>query len=92
MGAEYETLIRMPRYKCHKEVWALKIREVRTVTLNGQPMTEIVPEDDKYATFLVGSEYVKKHEPYSGGYYVVYDDGYTSFSPAEAFENGYTRL
>jgi hypothetical protein len=27
-----------------------------------------------------------------GGYYVVYEDGYKSFSPASAFENGYTRL
>ena len=27
-----------------------------------------------------------------GGYYVVYEDGYKSFSPAEAFESGYKRV
>lgn len=26
------------------------------------------------------------------GYYVVYDGGYKSFSPAEAFEGGYTKI
>ena len=29
-----------------------------------------------------------KHE--AGGYYVRYPDGYESWSPAEAFEEGYT--
>lgn len=37
-------------------------------------------------------EYVAKHKPEVGGYYVVYEDGYKSFSPASAFESGYTRL
>jgi hypothetical protein len=27
-----------------------------------------------------------------GGYFVVYDDGYTSYSPAAAFESGYSRI
>ena len=27
-----------------------------------------------------------------GGYYVLYDDNYSSFSPAKAFEEGYTRM
>jgi len=33
-----------------------------------------------------------KHKPEVGGYYVVYADGYKSFSPAQAFEEGYTRV
>ena len=28
----------------------------------------------------------------AGGYYVVYDDGYTSWSPAEVFEDGYEEI
>jgi hypothetical protein len=32
-----------------------------------------------------------KHAPHVGGYFVQYEDGYTSFSPAEAFESGYVR-
>jgi len=40
--------------------------------------------------FRVSAEYLAKHKPTSGGYYVVYKDGYESFSPAQAFEEGYT--
>ncbi len=37
-------------------------------------------------------DYMRKHQPKIGGYFVVYKDGYKSFSPAEAFEEGYTRI
>lgn len=37
-------------------------------------------------------EWMTKHNPVVGGYLVLYDDGYCSFSPAEAFESGYTRI
>jgi hypothetical protein len=33
-----------------------------------------------------------KHAPEVGGYYVVYADGYKSYSPAKAFEDGYTQV
>jgi hypothetical protein len=41
-------------------------------------------------TVLVSKEYNDKHAPEIGGYYVLYDDGYESWSPAAAFESGYT--
>ena len=81
-------LVEMPRYKCHKEVHALKIAEV--ITYEGT--TTIVPADEGYAPFAVSGEYYEKHKPVAGGYYVVYEDGYKSFSPAEAFEGGYTAI
>jgi len=34
----------------------------------------------------------QEHNPQPGGYFVVYKDGYKSFSPAKAFEEGYTRI
>lgn len=77
----------MPRYKCHKEVWALKIASIR-LTEDGRGW--ITPAEDGYAPFEVSAAYVSKHEPTPGGYYVVYKDGYQSFSPAKAFEDGYT--
>ncbi len=40
----------------------------------------------------VSGAWMAKHEPQVGGYYVVYEDGYTSFSPADAFEKGYTKI
>jgi hypothetical protein len=82
--------IEMPRYKCHKEVHALKIKSVHI--LQGDGSAIITPEDGRYAPFKADSAYVRKHLPQSGGYYVVYKDGYKSFSPAEAFEEGYTLI
>ena len=87
----------MPRYKCHKEVWALKIAKIESthsITETGESATGmmIFPADEGYAPFSVDEEYVTKHHPRPGGYYVVYADGYKSFSPAPAFEEGYTRI
>ncbi len=52
----------------------------------------ITPEEKGFAPFRVEREYVRKHEPQAGGYYVVYQDGYKSWSPADAFEEGYTLI
>lgn len=52
--------------------------------------TALIFENSQYAALGVSKEYMDKHKPEAGGYYVVYEDGYTSFSPAEAFEGGYT--
>ena len=79
-------VIEMPRYKCHKEVWALKIKAILdNVPKEGQEWDRscyIVPEEDKYQPFVVDGEYIEKHNPEIGGYYVVYADGYKSYSPA----------
>lgn len=83
----------MPRYRCHKEVWALKIKEIKRVPSGSATVVHfIVPENAAYAPFDVGLEYISKHSPQAGGYYVVYDDGYISYSPAKAFEDGYTLI
>ena len=37
---------------------------------------------------VVSAAYVAKHDPQVGGYYVLYPDGYESWSPAEAFRAG----
>ncbi len=88
--------VEMPRYRSHKEVHALKIAQVdlcedrpsaRTETDDGAMIT---PVEDGYAPFMVNRGYVNRHDPKPGGYYIVYQDGYKSFSPAEAFEAGYT--
>lgn len=78
----------MPRYKCHKEVWALKIQSIGPQGEDGVAMLQ--PADAGYAAFPVSQEYQQKHKPEVGGYYVVYDDGYKSYSPAKAFEDGYS--
>lgn len=60
--------------------------------------TFITPQQDALQTeWLAGHGAVWcnppfTRKPYSPGYFVVYQDGYQSFSPAEAFEKGYMPL
>jgi hypothetical protein len=100
----------MPRYKSHKTVHALKIKEIVEANkptikeleqiLNGEEFhgddevvgAFITPKEEGYAAFPVSRQFMIKHTPKVGGYYVVYADGYKSWSPAQAFEEGYTRV
>lgn len=86
----------LPRYRCHKEVWALKIREVVAIAEDG-PLesaaflgARLYPVDNLYRPIKVDAEWYRKHGPQPGGYYVVYSGGYTSYSPAQVFEEGYS--
>ena len=78
----------MPLYQCYKKVHALKIKEIN----NFDGAIVIQPEDHGWASFTVDEYWYEKHEPEAGGYYVVYEDGYKSYSPAKAFEDGYTLI
>lgn len=85
----------MPKYKCHKQVWAFKIGKLVDPTEPGSETDGsriIIPVETGYAPIRIDHEYVRKHKPEVGGYYLVYADGYKSFSPAKAFEDGYTRI
>jgi len=88
----------LPQYQSHKKVWALKIANIIPKP-NPDPTGNSVassygaiiqPADPGYGDFDVSADYVNKHQPQPGGYFVVYEDGYRSWSPAEAFESGYT--
>jgi len=80
--------LNLPRYKCHKEVRAARIRGI--IINEGTGGASLCFKD--YPNIEVDHLFMTKHNPSSGGYYVVYDDGYTSWSPAKAFEDGYTLI
>lgn len=95
----------LPLYTCHKQVRAVKIKEVvchahadPAVSIEEFAKTpeftggHIFPVEEGYAPIPFDAEYFRKHQPQAGGYYVVYEDGYCSYSPAAAFESGYTRV
>ena len=86
----------LPKYQCHKKVWALKIKDVTydRPPLEGVPRgnATITPEDEGYEPFVVDEVWAMKNRPQPGGYYVAYEDGYKSYSPAPAFEAGYSLL
>jgi hypothetical protein len=76
----------MPRYKSHKTVWALKIENIKADVVS--EIYELEFYDKRYSKREVTLEWLEKHEPVPGGYFVVYKGGYSSFSPADAFESG----
>ena len=84
----------LPRYKCHKEVHAAKITDVRDYSDPSKDSdgSRWLVVEGPFAPIRVDAAFMRKHDPKIGGYYVVYEDGYASFSPAQAFESGYTRL
>ncbi len=79
----------LPLYQCHKQVRAAKITGFRQ---NGQTdMPDLLlGEIGGIVTLL--PDWHAKHKPQIGGYYVEYEDGYKSYSPAVPFESGYTKV
>jgi hypothetical protein len=90
MGSDTGAAAEMPRYKSHKEVHALKIAGIE---VNEDKSAKIALADKGYAAFTTkpgwASRFKSGDDP---GYYVVYDDGFASWSPTKAFEDGYTRI
>lgn len=88
----------LPRFRSHKIVRAglivdmTKPEEDGTVklSLSIPPVfqKDIQGQISGFEVFVY-KEYMEKHKPQKGGYYVMYDDGYESWSPAKAFEEGY---
>jgi hypothetical protein len=76
----------MPRYVSHKKVWALEIAAI------GEPLNghrSLAFRDKGYAGKSVREEMFSRYVPVPGDFYVVYVDGYQSFSPRIAFLEGY---
>jgi len=73
-------------YNCVKTVKAAKIFRVDVDT--GEVLT-VTDDRSRLTVFRVGKEWIDKHQPKVGGYFVEYEDGYRSYSPADAFEKGY---
>jgi len=80
----------LPKYQCHKQVHALQIKDILENDQDGAATLTWVEED--YGPLRVDAIWMRRHNPQLGGYYVVYDDGYTSYSPPEAFAKGYTLI
>lgn len=78
----------MPRYKSHKHVWALKIAAIEMLE---DRAAKIAPADKGYGPFKTKPAFPFKGSEDDLGYLVVYADGYQSWSPTKAFEDGYTR-
>lgn len=77
----------IPQYQSVKHVHAFKIESI-TLVSGGYLLS---PKNSQCGV-LVDKAYFDKHQPKTDGYYVRYEDGYQSWSPAAAFESGYVLL
>lgn len=75
-------------FQCHKIVQAAKIEAMSAFPGDGPTTLHLENNKD----INVSPAWMQKHSPVTGGYFVLYNDGYTSFSPADAFEDGYSRV
>jgi len=91
-----QTAVELPRYQCHKQIRAAKIAEVTLHDPTGSnPPVEFAGgflhfEDKRIPCVAFDANFWNKHHPEKGGYFVIYTNGYISYSPAQAFEEGYT--
>ena len=79
----------MPAFISHKRVWALKIAKVHTDE-DGQGIALAFEGNHFAMRAFTSSQLEHKPVPEVGMYFVQYEGGYFSFSPADAFEKGYS--
>lgn len=77
---------KVPQYLCHKKVWALKISHIEDDGVG----SVVMHFQDGYAPRPAAESLFARYMPVEGDYWVMYEDGYESISPAKSFEDGYT--
>lgn len=77
--------VALPEFLCHKRVRAAKVVAIAPVP--GEGLYRLALEGGLHVD--VTKHWMGNKVPVVGGYYVQYEDGYASFSPATAFETGY---
>ena len=81
-------------WQSHKVVHAGKIMSI--ISPGGidtrKCVLQVQNADGTENEMKVDSDVFKRGIPNTGDYLVVYDDGYTSWSPRQAFEGGYKRV
>ena len=86
-----QPLFELPEYRSHKTVRAAKIKDIGELNPGNMTRNLALEVNGKTEVMMyVPEDIIKKHDPVAGWYIVLYKDGYASFSPAEAFEEGYT--
>lgn len=76
----------LARWQSHKVVRAGKIVHV------ADSLLKVEGADGLTYSVTAAANMFARYMPVPGDYYVVYDDGYASISPRQAFEEGYHRL
>lgn len=79
----------LPRYKSHKVVQALQIAAIE---VHEDKSATIAPSEEGFSPFKTQPGWAERFNGSEDdkGYYVVYQDGFASWSPCKAFEDGYS--
>ena len=80
----------LPQWRCHKVVRAAKIAS--TQEMDDRWYIELVDIPGLEGMLSVDPTVFARGVPEQGDYLVVCDDSCISWSPAKAFEEGYTRI
>lgn len=81
----------LPKWRSHKEVGADKIIDITRAPASATD-TGILWKLKCGRIINPTRDLIARGEPVVGDYYVEYADGYQSWSPASAFEEGYTEI
>lgn len=87
-----QSAVQLPEYVCHKRVYAAKILSADDVVDSAGMKLSLDNGGYVEVSYAWGLKHVVSLADLVGGYYVVYKDGYASWSPAKAFEEGYSRV
>lgn len=92
MEAMYLQGNKLPSYRCHKRVWALRIGAIEVDA--EKKVARITPADTIFLPFDSDRGWPDKYKGDASdlGYFIVYEDKHTSWSPTKAFESGYTLM
>lgn len=86
----------LPSYKCHKVVQAFKIvgfeKLPHGLRVSGDSGNGLVVTEEQFVRVKKAAESDADAGPDTLGYLVIYEDGYVSYSPSKAFEEGYTLI
>lgn len=84
-----QTVNELPRWRCHKVVRGFQIAQM--VPLEGTTQVRLIDATGAFQVD-VSNQYVIRYKPQVGDYYALYEDGYESLSPADAWEGGYAPI
>lgn len=85
-GTDYSAL---QQWKCHKIVKAGLISAITIVSNKAEDGFDSVMVHVGDKRYEVSLKWLAEKKAKIGGYFVVYDDEYVSYSPSKAFEDGY---
>jgi hypothetical protein len=87
--SETQDAAQPPQYRSHKQVGALRILGIE---IGSDQRGLISFHEPGFAPIMCEPKMFSRYMPVQGDYLVFYEDGYQSFSPKKAFEDGYTRI